>query len=375
MHRIDFLLAVCALLIVGVVVVLPQALRRQTLVSPDANILFYNGPAAVSLGDCGSIAVGYLTSRGLVRVQIREANRVLGDTAVHDYSESINPQVGTTADDHAPPALYFDRSNGTLYLATAYHGTDLFIYKRSGESPSWVLHRKIVGNFTYPRFVVDGMRLLLFVREITRDDKGRKFGHLAMLDTHTGTKTTIAKAPDRGHREEVIYASTPHVHGSKAYFAYTLFDGARNKGAFLGVFDLKAKTWTDRKLLKDEIINSPVTTGVWADGKRIRVGLSQMPAEGDEEDIIRIVEIPSNGSREREIYRTKRPVLYYQNTVAFHPSGSWLISNPSFLHPQYVEGGRGSYLSVSSNVERYSIRDFNTSLILTSPTFSSWCNR
>lgn len=374
MYRIDFLLALCALLIVAVVVALPAAFERQTRISSDANILFYNGPAAVSLGDCGPVAVGYLTSRGLVRAQIRDRKRILHDTVVHDFATSINPVHGATADDHAPPALYFDKPSKTLYLATAYHGTDLFIYKSSVERPSWLLHRRIVGNFTYPRFVGDGMSLLLFVREIVRDAKGRPFGHLATLDPHSGTKTTIAKAPDRGHHEEVIYASTPHVHGGKVYFAYTLFDGTRNKGAFLGVFDLKAKTWTDRKLLKDEIVPSPVTTGVWADGKRVRVGLSQTSAE-DGEDIIRIVEMSLNGLYEREIYRTKRPVLYYQNTVAFHPSGTWLISNPSFLHPQYVEGGRGSYLSVSSNIERYSIRDFNTSLILTSPMFSNWCSR
>jgi hypothetical protein len=354
------------LLCAGIVLLIASRIDRNTLIASDANIIFYNSPAAVRTSPCGPIIIGYLTRAGLVRVQVRDGEKVTSDTVVHSFASNIMP-IGRTADDHAAPALHVDTAEGVMYVAVAYHGTDLLVFKSPIETPRWTSHSVVAGHFAYPRFISGPNGTIIAIREIIWKDR-RASGNLVSIDLATSQKTIFRAARGQGQRKEIVYATIPYVHDGTAYFAFTLRNEQTNLGLFVGMLDIASLTWTERSLLRDENLQSPVPSAIWSDGSRIRIGLSEQTRPG-KNDTIRIIELTPS-SPEREIYRTYRPVMYYQNVVAFHPSGTWLISNGGLLnYPQYLQNDPSSYVSVASNSGSYSIRDFNTRLMLKTPAF------
>lgn len=147
-HSLKFLLV---LSLVAVVILVYSSVPRsiELKVSDDGNFLFYNNPVALKYDD--GFIVAYLTSRGKVKLEIwADENKVKSHT-IHDFRDQIDRKRGW-ADDHAAPAIFYDENRHVLYLATAHHGTNLFIYEYSlkcGEIKQILVAK---GRYTYPRF-------------------------------------------------------------------------------------------------------------------------------------------------------------------------------------------------------------------------------
>ena len=102
--------------------------KNIKLVSDDGNFLFYNSPAVDSDGEQEFIA--YLKKSGKVVVKSLNKSDTQSEILIHDYSGLIKlvDRKGEAADDHAAPSIIFNKDTKELLIATAYHGSDLYIY-------------------------------------------------------------------------------------------------------------------------------------------------------------------------------------------------------------------------------------------------------
>lgn len=202
-HRLVF-----SLLAVAAAVLATYAFRpspEKLSVASGAALLYYNTPAAIRDGE--RVYVGYITSTGSVEVaEMDVGSRDLKRRRIHDYGK---------ADDHAAPGLW--STDEGLLIATAFHGSDLFLYRldRAGRVS---LLCEWQGNYTYPRFYeVDG-QIHLYVRMVDEEA-----GSLAQIERpqHCEKAEMVAQA----EKGKYLYATSPDTHRT----AWTVYDAATNK--------------------------------------------------------------------------------------------------------------------------------------------------
>ena len=193
----------------------------------DGNFLFYNSPVVTS--DGVNEYVVYLTSDGKVVIKkniIINLSNFFNKSAteeyvVHDYNSVINYNRGS-ADDHAAPSVIYDDVNDRIVIATAYHGSPLYIYQfKEGKFKKI---KKINGRYTYPRLFKSRGVVNLLARLQPEGIKGGDFVFRTSSDNFT-SEETVVKSSD-GH---VVYASAPAILDDKVYFQYSMHSYAENR--------------------------------------------------------------------------------------------------------------------------------------------------
>ncbi|MCK5678819.1 MAG: BNR-4 repeat-containing protein, partial [Flavobacteriaceae bacterium] len=200
--------------------------QQELLVSNNGNFLFYNSPVAVKIN--GHTFIAFVTREGKVTVNELSVDKVINSFFVHDYSLNINKKIGF-ADDHAAPAIINDTLSNKLLLATAYHGTDLFIYEYKDSLKKFYNIKTLKGNYTYPRLVKYKSEILLFVRKLLRDNN-KIFGNLVVLsskDNFTKERLVLNAYPN-----STVYASRPFVDNDAVFLSYSMHD--YKKGYLIG---------------------------------------------------------------------------------------------------------------------------------------------
>jgi BNR repeat-containing family member len=346
------------------------ATERHIVIADNGNIIFYNSPAAITLKD-QSVAIGYLTNSGAVRVQMMRNGSRDKLYTVHDYAKEVKPVRGSTADDHAAPALFSDTGGEYLYLATAFHNSDLYVYRKPFNSDAWALYRKITGRFTYPRFVETPGGPGFFIRELVKSESTKLLRHLIYFDLASMVPRMIRPAsalPDQ--KRETVYASVPYVHDHKAYFALTLHHGEdRYDGVSVGVSDLTSWSWQEFKITTPFKYASTRPTGIWSDGKTVKVAVSDAKGVNPSVDDMVVLQVDLGSRGEQVLARTADiKTMFYSNSATFNAQGIALASGPNFQYPQYVVG-RAAHIYVRNNHQSYSIREFDTSLVLVLPSY------
>ncbi|MEQ9544794.1 MAG: hypothetical protein RIK85_02150 [Marinobacter sp.] len=385
-------LLVLLLAAVGVLVysLIPRAIELK--VSDDGNFLFYNNPVALKY-DNGFI-VAYLTSRGKVKLDIwSDENKVKSHT-IHNFRDQIDRKRGW-ADDHAAPAIFHDENRHVLYLATAYHGTNLFIYEyslKSGEIKQILVAK---GRYTYPRFFKGNQENIgLLVRQ--QPEVGLR-GDLIMRSSSDGFMSESIVVPSE--EGTVVYAGTPVSNEKSLYFSYSVHHYSENRliGFQLVKFDLESKELVEScdissNLRSDYISNRP--TGLGLDDGYLMVG-SALTYTSDSG--LESVESSGKGKGQRGIElqsvllvrgrvedcnsfdvvfeksQVNKP--YYHTSVAINNSGNYLFfdddnvmtnwshrncfRNEKMMYPNFIED---SVVLYASKNEEYSIRNFNSSL-------------
>ena len=205
-------------------------------ITDDGNFIFYSN-SVVSKIDDGTLAISYLTSDGKIFLDVFKNHQKLKTYFVHDYTDQINRKIGN-ADDHAAPAIFFDPSSKKLYLATSYHGSDMFIYAISLQDGVVELLSVWRGGYTYPRFVQGEENFYLISRR--KSDEYRD-GDLIGRDFKNNFQAEfliLASGIDK-----VIYAGTPYIFNNQLHFVYSLhsYVEGRMKGLTYSSFDLDSK--------------------------------------------------------------------------------------------------------------------------------------
>lgn len=161
-------------------------------VAKGSAILYYNSPASVRAGN--TFYIGYVDTKGTVTVAAMDSrSRQITRSVIHEYARP---------DDHAAPALW---PTGTgILVATAFHSSDLFLYRLTGEKVELLCRWR--GRFTYPRFDEVAGRLWLYVR----------------YDPDGAGSLAIIKSPEDCAAQEVVFAAR-----RDDYFYATVPDGDR----------------------------------------------------------------------------------------------------------------------------------------------------
>lgn len=233
-------------------------------ISGDGSMLFYNGPVyAKSRG--GEEYVAYLDRRGGNWLHEINSDKKL---LVHDYHEQALASEGL-ADDHAAPAVISVNGDELLY-ATAYHGTDLHIYRI--KNMHVVDHVKIAGNYTYPMlFDVEGV-IWLIVRE---QPAGKNGGDLVVFKSTDGfEQKNIAISASA---DEVVYAAVPFIDENGIVITYALhkYKDQSMRDFYVDFFDLsfnKIQHCDLGSLVEGAFYNRP--TAVSRQGARVLLGTS-----------------------------------------------------------------------------------------------------
>lgn len=183
-----FSAALCALILAGILmmwVVRPDP--YASVIAEDAALLYYNSPAAVQTPF--GIAVGYITSAGAVDV-----------TLLGDQSKTITVHQYDRTDDHAAPALWWNENR--LFVATAFHGSELFLYAVDLMGDARLVCRW-PGRYTYPRFAQDAQGLKL----LARNQREPRIGDLVSfsISGSCARQEVLAQAQEN----QILYAAAP----------------------------------------------------------------------------------------------------------------------------------------------------------------------
>lgn len=190
------------------ILILSGCSYHHVKITNDGNFLFYNSPNVISVD--GEMVVAYLNSSGQIIVQTMKGSK----TVVHEYYEEINRKIGF-ADDHAAPAIILDENLGEILVATAYHGTDLHLYRLNPTSLETTSYKMIEGRFTYPRFLQKKRETILAIR----NHKSRA-GKLVLLRSSDGFETEeTVLSPNTG---EFVYAGSVAESKDGLVFHYSI---------------------------------------------------------------------------------------------------------------------------------------------------------
>jgi hypothetical protein len=356
--------------------------HNEQIVAGDGNLLFYNGPTAAQLA--GETWLGYLTSRGDVILESRHGRRA----TVYSYRNLTGPDGGT-ADDHAAPAVWADREQGRLLIATAYHDSDLRVlaYDPVREIVNEIAHLR--GRYTYPRFIAHGESIALLLR---RQDSAGGRGLVLAHGDEFGDETTIVGASPG----TTIYAGLPTSFRGGFLIAYSIQDDVQSRlrglhllrynfrlGAVDGACDLS------QLLGQNAFSNRP--TGIGFNGKGMIIGTTvtdeaNVPETTVYDNFLRtntVMIIAGSGVDECDQFRvvesSRVAMPYYPTDVAVNDNLEYLyfgadkvhtnvkadgcFEAPRKLYPRFAPSG---ILYASMNMG-YAIRDFHNSLI--------WCQR
>lgn len=359
---------------------------NENLITNDGNFLFYNSPIAADTGPYRFIA--YLDRLGVVVVRKYKKNH--GDIVyveqynVHDYADVINKNNGL-ADDHAAPALIYDNKNDRIILATAYHGTKLFIYEYSLSDSYFLLLKVINGSYTYPRLIEWKDNVYLFTR---LQLKGIKAGDFVVRSSNNdfSTERVVIKSVDG----EVVYASRPTLSESGIYITYSLLRSSTRSlhGWQVVNYDPQANRIIEKynlaPLLDYNYFSNRPTAIAYKDG-RLMVGTAFF---ADKQQVTsrffsrqNTVMIVEKNIRELSDFVVRDANIvtapYYHTSVAFDADLNWLYFDKSkvysnmplsnycfnYLYMMYPNFHKGDVYFAVVNDGYYEIRKFHNSII------------
>ena len=345
----------------------------------------------------GSITfVAFVNNKGEIVVNKYNSNDTshkIDTFLVHDYKDKIvqiNKSINKTSkmDDHAAPAIFYDKDSKRLYLATSYHCSDLFIYRFDKEKNKFLLFRYLKGKYTYPRFIKGDKEVLLVVRNLEIVKK-IKYGNLVYFSNRDNfyKKTTIKKSlPD-----SVIYASRPFVSNDRIYFTYAehFYKSGNMLGWKILLFDPTANIITNEIDLssflgKDYFYNRPTSIALSQD--KILVATSYFLKKQNFQEAklhiwkneVLILEIDRNNRNKKIIHKNISRAPYYNTDVFIDDKLNWLyfdknttLSNKmineqcfNHKHMMYPSIFQESVFYAKVNDGSYSIRDQNNSIIM-----------
>lgn len=359
---------------------------KEGIVVKNGNFLFYNSPVYQSYE--GNNFLSWVDQSG--NVVVRTVNKY-GRTnfeVVHNHKDDILTDRGQ-ADDHSAPAIFIDKSKRYIYLATAYHGSNLFIYRKSLDylNDDFQLFRKIEGSYTYPRFLESAGLVVLLLRNQPPHKTG---GDLVIFDHSDDfyNEKIILESNDG----EVIYAGSPIAteHGFSIAYSTHNYKEKRLIGFNLLDFDLEKsviKNNCDLSYLldKDSYSNRPTGIG-YLNGKYL-IGTAYYKFEdriNDSEKInysaqntVLIVEgRAENCSNFNVVEKNVVSMPYYETSISIDGESNWIYFNKNKAHsnlrniegcfnhdnmiyPNMLEG----HVFYASMNDKYEIRNFNNKVI------------
>lgn len=387
-------LLVLPLVALGVLIfsLVPNSIELK--VSDDGNFLFYNNPVALKYEN--GFIVAYLTSKGKVELEVWAGKNKVKSHTVHNFRDQIDRKRGW-ADDHAAPAIFHDKKKDILYLATAYHGTNLFIYKYSLKSDELKKVLELEGRYTYPRFFKKGREGIgLLARR--QPEVGLRGDLIMRSSTDNFMSESLVVSSEEG---TVVYAGSPVSNENNLYFSYSVHHYSENRliGFQLVKFDIESKKLVkscdlSNNLRSDYISNRP--TGLGLDDGNLMVGSAfTYSSDSGLESVESAGKVNGKGQRSIELQsvllvrgrvedctsfdvvfeknQVNKP--YYHTSVAINKSGNYLFfdddnvitnwshrncfSNEKMMYPNFIEDSVVLYASMN---EEYSIRNFNSSL-------------
>lgn len=228
----------------------------KNIIAENGNLLYYNSPMSVYYNN--KIYIGYLENSGKIYVKRYNMDMKFEKTyLVHNYAVITHKNnTDKTSDDHAAPALIVDENN-ELILATAYHGTDLFLYKLKNDQ--FKLFKQINGRFTYPNFIKHDNKTLLFVRH------QNPWGKPYICDLVVLTSQNLfssARDVITSNLEECVYASRPQIYKNNVYLSYSIhyYNKKYMDGWYIAELNLKTNkvaTLNISNLIGENIGNTP----------------------------------------------------------------------------------------------------------------------
>lgn len=361
-----------------------DANNNEVKIAGDGNFLFYNSPAAISYKN--GFFVSYLTSDGQILLDLWQRNHLEKSTVVHDHSDQIIKRLGR-ADDHAAPAIIYDSQESRILLATAYHGTDMYVYEYNIKTGGIKLLSLWIGQYTYPRFIENKSTIALVARK--QPDDGTSGDLIIRYLNDDFHKEKIVISSNSGY---VIYAGTPVDHEQGIYLTYSVHSYAQNRlqGFHLVKFDLnknKIIEYCDLTNYLDDNYFSNRPTGIGINGSKLILATSFF----DNSDISSPNKI-KNYERKQTILilegeisdcQSYRPILkeedmvmpYYHTSVSINSNSKYIFFNQNkvitnwkhdncfrknaMMYPKFL--GRDGVFYANMN-SKYSIRNFNNSL-------------
>lgn len=364
---------------------------QETLLASDGNFLFYNNPVAQII-DANSFAVSYLTSDGKIVLDLWEHNEKIKSYIIHDYKTRAL-DGSANADDHAAPAVFLDRKKNRILVATAYHGTEMYVYAFSLDRSTVEEISVWPGKYTYPRFFEAERGVLLLARK--QSDKGLS-GDLVMrdLETEAEEEKVVLQSEDGG----VIYAGTPTIYKGNLWVSYSKYSYLEKRLIGLNLIEYDPKlnkivSSCDLERLVDENYFSNRPTGLKGKGEHLFLATSFFSApvtyeaaeqsNYKEKESVLVLQGDGSDCQSFKILFRKNNVKmpYYDVDVAFNDSGEFLffdgdkvVSNGPFqasdcfshkymLYPNFIGNDMVFYAVMNHD---YSIRRFDNSIYLCS---------
>lgn len=359
---------------------------RETLISKDGNLLFYNAPVAAKFHD--TIFTAFVNRRGgvLVRKFERQDARLdlIREYAVHDYQDMINHERGM-ADDHAAPAIIHDAQNDRLILATSYHGTDMYIYEYHAEQDGFTLLTIMQGRYTYPRLIKWHGDVYLFAR---LQQQAIKASHLVVRSSRDDFESEEVVIPSVDG--EVIYASRPALGNDGIYFTYSThrYDTKRMHGWMVISYNPNKHQIIeeyDLSYLLDQGYYSNRPTDIGYKNGRLLVGTAFFQTEQkvdsrfySRSNTVLIAE-KDLGTKDRfgVVERNTAYAPYYHSSVSIDEDLNWIFfdkdkvrssikfkdgcfNHDNMMYPNLTE--HGVYYAVVNN-GYYEIRNFDNSVV------------
>jgi len=359
----------------------------ERLISNNGNFLFYNSPVSIDKKNGGGY-VAFVTNDGKVIVQFSERGSAVKEFVVHDYKSNIRKtSQGSNADDHAAPAIIYDKKKDRILLATSYHGTPLYVYEVLGDNGTRLL-AKLDGRYTYPRWFSFKQEVYLLTR---KQPEGIKSGDLVLLKSKDlfASEEVLLRAEDGF----VVYASSPAVYSKGIFLHYSMhsYEEKRLIGWDLLQYDLTADTVNTCKL--DHLLSpgyaSNRPTGInFSNGKVVlgtasfnRMEYSKSPGFFNRENEVLIAKIDEVDlcSSAKIIHKANAIAPYYHTAISVSNDLSWLyfdkysyVTNkvrPFWLAQcfkgnimMYPNFSEKSVYFASVNKGNYKIRDFDNSI-------------
>jgi hypothetical protein len=320
--------------------------------------------------------------------------RLLERQRVHDFRDDVNTDRGAAADDHAAPAIWVDEPRKRVLVATSYHGTDLFLYRRGLDSTGpFERLAGFEGRYTYPRWFEYAGEVYLLAR---RQTPGVLDGDLVIRSSTDGFATErVVMASGEGH---VIYASAPAVsdEGLVVHFSTLSYETRNLEGwallhynpeedRVLGHVDLSG--WIPDGC----VTNRPTGIGVseaglvtlatacFPDGFRMGSNTDRFFARRNP---VRILQLPMDRMKTedrpiRVLHDGEAAAPYYHTSVAIGPEGAWFYFDADqprssedwpdacFTgdHHMYPNWGEDALFYARPNRPAYEIRSFNNSVL------------
>ena len=361
----------------------------EFLVTDDGNTLFYNGPNAVKANNFTFIS--FITKKGLVVVKKykKVMNRYIyiEKYNVHNYFTIKNYLHGMYSDDHATPSIIYDHKKKQLLLTTSFHSSDVFIYKYDFNTNLFTLYLKIKGHFTYPRMIEAHNNIYIIMRS---HNNGK--GNLAIRtssDNFSSEKIIVS-----AKQGENIYASKPALFKEDIYITYSVHkkNALSLRGWMYVKFNINKynseKTVSLNNLLDtDYYSNRP--TAITNNGNNIIIGTA-------------LTYQVRNKNQNRRYYKLQNKILiisientkigsvkkihenfvlspYYATSLTFNKDGDYFYfgslathsskavrascfqNRTNYMFPSYFGD---DVLYVSSNINNYSMKNFDTSLFV-----------